>query len=65
VRKLGTVFSGTAAVSVVAAVGWPGLILALAVIAFVVAGACWVLNDAGRAARLTRLVRELRGRKPR
>ena len=63
VRKLATVSSGTAAVSVVAAVGWPGLILALAVIVFVVAGVCWVLNDAGRAKRLARLIRELRGRR--
>ncbi len=62
VRKLMTVFGGTAATSVLAAVGWPGLILALAVIAFVVAGVCWILNDAGRAARLARLIRELRSR---
>jgi len=62
VRKLATAFGGTAAISVVAAVGWPGLVLALAVTAFVVAAACWVLNDAGRSARLTRLVRELRRR---
>jgi len=44
VRKLAAAFGGTAAISVAAAVGWPGLVLALAVAAFVVAAACWVLN---------------------
>ena len=60
--KLAKVLSGSGVVSLIAAFGWPVVVLALVTIALALVAACWLLNDPGRASRLIRLVREVRRR---
>lgn len=64
--RIAAMAGGSAVTSVVAAVGWPGLVLAAIVIVSVVLAICWVINDADRAARLCDVIREWRrGSSPR
>ncbi len=60
-RRFATLCTSTAAASVVATtVGWPAMAFASTVVGITLGCGCWVLNDAGRAARLARLIREVR-----
>jgi hypothetical protein len=51
--------TGTGVLTVLAALGWPAVLLAVAVILVLAAGVWWVLADPGRTDRLVTLIHAL------
>jgi hypothetical protein len=62
VPKPARVLSCSGVVSLIAAFGWPVVVLALVTVALTVVAITWLLSDHDRASRLIRLVREVRRR---
>ena len=55
-RSLSVAVGGGGAVSLLAAVGWPGLVLTVAAVVIAVLAACWVLSDGDRTRRLVSVI---------
>jgi len=61
VRGVMATIGGGGALSVLAAIGWPGIVLAVAVVVLIVLGCCWVLSDGDRTRRLVMVIGAMRG----
>lgn len=60
IRKASAVAVGGGLLSALAAIGWPALLLIVAVTSMAVTAACWVLNDPERPERLALLIHACR-----